>query len=151
MQRKNQPKGCSTFCCGCSRLSISSSSSEETEGSNSERFAPMSSLAHAMVQERLDQLIRERVEARNEGRRNKERKNIDGTKCIIMVAMDKYSYDPKEDFRESMIEMIISNGLEQPRELRCLLNCFVSMNAKEYRPIILQVFHEVCSNLFLYM
>ncbi|XP_043693176.1 probable transcription repressor OFP9 [Telopea speciosissima] len=149
MQRKNQPKGCGTFCCGC-RLSISSS--EEAEGSNSDRYAPpMSSLAHAMVQERLDQMIREREEARNERRRNKGRRINEGTKCIIMVAMDKYSYDPREDFKESMVEMIIANRLEEPKELRCLLNCFVSMNAEEYRQIILEVFHEVleCTDLVL--
>ncbi|KAJ4976921.1 hypothetical protein NE237_002027 [Protea cynaroides] len=138
MQR-NQQKGCGIFCCDC-RLSISSSEEVE-EGSNSDTYVPppLSSLAHAMVQERLEQLIKEReVEESNRRRKNKGRMVDGGTKCIMMVAMDKYSFDPREDFRKSMVEMIMANRLEEPKELRCLLNCYVSMNP-EYRAIILEV------------
>nr|DAD20376.1 TPA_asm: hypothetical protein HUJ06_021839 [Nelumbo nucifera] len=144
-KQRSQLNGCSAFCCSC-RLSVSSS--EEVEGSKSDSLVPISSLAHAMVQEKLDQMIRDRVEARN-ATRKKKKGRFDGSKCIIMVAMDKYSYDPREDFRESMVEMIITNQIEDPKDLRCLLNCYISMNSDEYRPVILQVFHEVCTNLFL--
>ncbi|KAK9124433.1 hypothetical protein Sjap_014035 [Stephania japonica] len=77
----------------------------------------ISSLAHAMVQDRLDQMIRERfVQSRNEGgRRESERYgdgNSDDTKCIVMVAMDKYSHNPRKDFRDSMVEMITANQIE---------------------------------------
>ncbi|KAK9133212.1 hypothetical protein Scep_012740 [Stephania cephalantha] len=107
-----------------------------------------------MVQERLDQMIRERfVESRNEGRRRESRGYGDGksggTKCIVMVAMDKCSFDPRKDFRDSMVEMITANQIEDPKDLRCLLNCYVSMNSSEYKPLILLVFHEVCCDLFL--
>ncbi|KAF8414152.1 hypothetical protein HHK36_002151 [Tetracentron sinense] len=141
-KQKEQLKGCGVFCCSC-RLSVSSS--EDTDSSSSDRFVPISSLAHAMVQERLDQMIKERVGMRNE-RRNKGR--VKDTKVIVMVAMDKYSYDPREDFRESMVEMIMANRIEQPKDLRSLLNCYVSMNSNEYRPIILQVFHEGFDPMF---
>ncbi|KAK9101914.1 hypothetical protein Sjap_019168 [Stephania japonica] len=34
------------------------------------------------------------------------------TQCIVMVAMDKYSHDPRKDFRYSMVEMITANQIE---------------------------------------
>lgn len=142
-KQKLQQRGCQALCCSCSRLSVSSS--EEAESSNSNRFATISSLAHAMVQERLAQMIRERQEARHRERRIKN----EGAKFIVMVAMEKCSYDPREDFRESMVEMIMANRLEEPKDLRSLLNYYMSMNSEEYHGIILEVFHEVCSNLFL--
>ncbi|KAG6776754.1 hypothetical protein POTOM_016542 [Populus tomentosa] len=137
-KQKLQQRGCKAFCCSC-RLSVSSS--EEAESSNPDRFASISSLAHAMVQERLDQMIRERQEARQRERRRRIRS--DGTKFIVMVAMEKSSYDPREDFRESMVEMIMANRLQEPKDLRSLLNYYMSMNSEEYRGMILEVFHEM--------
>lgn len=110
-----------------------------------------------MVQEKLDQMIRERQEARDRevvnkssSSRNKQivRDHHKGTRFILMVAMEKSSYDPREDFRESMIEMIMVNRIEEAKDLRSLLNYYMSMNSQEYHGIILEVFYEVCSNLF---
>lgn len=127
------------------------SSSEEAESSNSDRFASISSLAHAMVQERLDQMIRERQEGRQVVERRRQKGGGDqGTKFVVMVAMEKSSYDPREDFRESMIEMIMANRIQEPKDLRSLLNYYISMNSEEYHGTILEVFHEVCTNLFLF-
>ena len=72
------------------------------------------------------------------------------TKFVLMVAMEKCSDDPREDFRESMVEMITANRIDEPRDLRSLLDYYVSMNSEEYHGVILEVFHEVCSHLFLY-
>lgn len=148
-KQKLQQRGCKALCCSC-RLSVSSS--EEAESSNSDQFASVSSLAHAMVQERLDQMIRERQEARHRERRKQRLGDHDhqGTKFIIMVAMEKCSYDPREDFRESMIEMIMANRIEETKDLRSLLNYYLSMNSEEYHGIILEVFYEVCACLFSY-
>ncbi|KAK8551661.1 hypothetical protein V6N13_120109 [Hibiscus sabdariffa] len=139
-----QQRGCRALCCSC-RLSVSSS--EEAESSSSDRYASISSLAHAMVQERLDQMIRERQETRPNVERRRHRS--EGTKFVVMVAMEKCSYDPREDFRRSMVEMITANRIQEPKELRSLLNYYVSMNSDEYHGIILEVFHEVCTDLFL--
>ena len=134
------------------RLNISSEKLTSTlvhwleEGLTSDRFAPISSLAHAMVQERLDQIIRERQEARQGERR---RQSSEGTKFIVMVALEKCSYDPREDFGESMVEMIMTNRFQDPKDLRTILNYYISMNSDEYHGTILEVFHEVCTNLFL--
>ncbi|KAK4369029.1 hypothetical protein RND71_012821 [Anisodus tanguticus] len=148
--KKQKLKGCSALRCSC-RLSVSSSS-EEAESSNSDRYPTISSLTHSMVQERLDKMIREREEAKNEerGRRRMRRaEREEKTKFIVMIAMEKSSYDPREDFRESIEQMIMANRIHDTKDLRRLLNYYVSMNAEEYRGIILEVFHEVCTSFFL--
>lgn len=147
-QQKIQQRGCRALCCSC-RLSVSSSEEAAESSSASDRYASISSLAHAMVQERLDQMIREKqqMEARHKERR---RLKNEGIKFVVMVAMEKSSYDPREDFRESMVEMILANRLQEPKDLRSLLNYYISMNSQDYHGIILEVFHEVCTNLFLY-
>ncbi|KAI4295966.1 hypothetical protein L6164_035959 [Bauhinia variegata] len=143
MSASRQQRGCRALCCSC-RLSVSSS--EEAESSASDRYPCISSLTHAMVQERLDQMIRDRLEARHAERRRQQSR--EGAKFIVMVAMEKSSYDPREDFRESMVEMIMTNRLQDPKDLRNLLNYYISMNSEEYHSLILDVFHEVCTNLF---
>lgn len=143
-QKKLQNRGCKALCCSC-RLSVSSS--EEAESSNSsEKFHTISSIAHAMVQERLDQMIRER---RNEERIRRQSRRED-TKFVVMVAMEKSSYDPREDFRDSMEQMIVANRIHEAKDLRRLLNYYLTMNSEEFRGIILEVFHDVCTDLFLY-
>ncbi|KAK7262122.1 hypothetical protein RJT34_29682 [Clitoria ternatea] len=138
-QQKKQ-RGCKALCCSC-RFSVSSS--EEAESSASDRFPSVSTLAHAMVQERLDQMIKEKVE------RRRQEESREGTKFVVMVAMEKCSYDPRQDFRESMMEMITSNRLQEAKDLRSLLNYYISMNSSEHHTLILEVFHQVCTNMFL--
>ncbi|KAF4399563.1 hypothetical protein G4B88_022646 [Cannabis sativa] len=154
--------GCSrALCCSSCRLSVSSS--EETESTSSDRFASVSSLAHAMVQERLEQMIREReMKTINSNLAERRRQRVScssssdqgtssssRTKFVLMVAMEKCSNDIREDFRESMVEMIMANRIREPKDLRSLLNYYVSMNSDEYHGVILEIFHEVCSRLFL--
>ncbi|KAF5728559.1 transcription repressor OFP9 [Tripterygium wilfordii] len=113
--KKQRPEHsrCRALCCSC-RVSVSSS--EEAESSNSDCFPSVSILAHAMVQEKLDQMIKERQEARH--REKRKQRSHGGTKFIVMVAMEKCSYDAREDFRESMVEMIMANRIEDPKDLR---------------------------------
>ncbi|KAM1033576.1 hypothetical protein ACFX2I_036978 [Malus domestica] len=156
---KKQQRICKALCCSGCRLSVSSSSSEEVASSSSDRYPSISSLSHAMVQERLDQMIREGQEGLRhvDHRRRKQRAGDDhdqlqaggGTKFVVMVAMEMCSYDPREDFRESLVAMIVANRIQEPKDLRSLLNYYVSMNSDEYRGLILEVFHEVCSDFFL--
>ncbi|GMH05274.1 hypothetical protein Nepgr_007114 [Nepenthes gracilis] len=141
-------KDYSTLCCGC-RLSVSSAEEAESLSSSSNRYPPISSLAHYMVQERLDQMIRQGKcgEVRNENMRRKRGRTR--TRFVLMVAMEKSSFDPRDDFRQSVLEMIIANQIEKARDLRYLLKCYIQMNSEDYTGIILEVFHEVCTKLFL--
>ncbi|MCO5587153.1 hypothetical protein L7F22_041100 [Adiantum nelumboides] len=64
------------------------------------------------------------------------------------VAMVKSSYDPRRDFKESMLEMVAAKRLRAPCQLQQLLQCYLSLNPSHYHPIIIKVFHELCSELF---
>ncbi|KAK4439388.1 putative transcription repressor OFP9 [Sesamum alatum] len=139
-QKQLQTRGCRALCCAC-RLSVSSFAEDESSN-NSHTYQNVSTISHAMVQERLEQMIR--------GRQDNRRQRREETKFIVMVAMEKSSYDPREDFRESMEQMIVANRIQEAKDLRRLLNYYVTMNSEEFRGIILEVFHEVCTDLFLY-
>lgn len=62
-------------------------------------------------------------------------------------AIVKCSYDPRRDFRESMVEMIIKNGICEPKDLQELVRCYISLNSDEYHPVILEVFEQIQSDL----
>ncbi|XP_042028493.1 probable transcription repressor OFP9 [Salvia splendens] len=128
-QREKLQSKCSKAFCATCRLSVSSSSSSPDEDIEAQT---VSSIAHAMVQVRLDQMIRER-RRRRVGSDERERK------LVVMVAMEKSSYDIREDFRESMEQMIVANCIRETKDLRRLLNYYVSMNDEEFRGIILEI------------
>ncbi|XP_061342762.1 transcription repressor OFP5-like [Gastrolobium bilobum] len=58
-------------------------------------------------------------------------------------AVIKCSLDPKQDFRDSMIEMIIEKQISQPEEMEELLACYLTLNADEYHDLIIKVFRQV--------
>ncbi|KAK1317007.1 hypothetical protein QJS10_CPA05g01095 [Acorus calamus] len=134
-------KKCVEFCCG-GRLSITSLDSADID------YEPdqMSCLTHAMAQARLDQMIKNQRQRRYAFERGRIRRatacdDVD-YRCIMLVAMDKMSVDPVEDFRRSMFEVITSNGMDDPKTLRSLLSCYLSVNPRAHRSIILEIFHE---------
>ncbi|XAR65696.1 hypothetical protein NMG60_11009886 [Bertholletia excelsa] len=129
-KQKFRFSACSSLCCNSCRLSISSSE-EGGSPTSSSKHATICSLEHTMVQERLGGRIK------------------GCTKLIMIVAMEKSSCNPREDFRESMVQMVMANQFHQPKDLRRLLNCYLSVNSEQFRHIILEVFYEVCHDLFL--
>ncbi|CAJ1962009.1 unnamed protein product [Sphenostylis stenocarpa] len=58
-------------------------------------------------------------------------------------AVIKSSIDPKQDFRDSMIEMIMENQIIEPEEMEDLLACYLTLNADEYHDLIIKVFRQV--------
>lgn len=58
-------------------------------------------------------------------------------------AVVKCSYDPQKDFRDSMIEMIVENKINQPEQLEELLACYLSLNSDEYHDLIIKVFRQL--------
>ncbi|KAG6498698.1 hypothetical protein ZIOFF_038420 [Zingiber officinale] len=103
-----------------------------------------------MVQARLEQMISHHWDpgVRHQRRMNSAVAETSKSRCTLLIAMDRRSHDPKGDFKVSMIEVITSKRMEEPKELRSLLNCYLSMNSSEQRLVILEAFHEVCSSLF---
>ncbi|RRT85822.1 hypothetical protein B296_00003191 [Ensete ventricosum] len=138
----------SGLCCNSCRLSVSSSSSSEgvNTSDDSEQLRSLSNLAHGMVQARLQQMINQ-WEPPPRRRRHMVGERSSGG-CVVLIAMDKRSYDPKGDFKMSIQDVITSKRMEEPRELRSLLNCYMSVNSPEHRQVILEAFHEVCCTLF---
>ncbi|KAG2315380.1 hypothetical protein Bca52824_018502 [Brassica carinata] len=60
------------------------------------------------------------------------------------------SSDPQKDFRDSMVEMIMENGIiNHPEELKELLVCYLTLNTDEYHDMIINVFKQVHRDLSL--
>ncbi|KAI3978756.1 hypothetical protein MKX01_015931 [Papaver californicum] len=63
-------------------------------------------------------------------------------------AVVKKSEDPYEDFRKSMMEMILEKQMFESKDLEQLLHCLLSLNSKHHHPIIIQAFSEIWEFLF---
>ncbi|ONK62577.1 uncharacterized protein A4U43_C07F5560 [Asparagus officinalis] len=62
-------------------------------------------------------------------------------------AVVKKSADPRRDFRESMVEMIVEHDIRASRDLEELLACYLSLNSEEYHGVIVKVFEEIWIDL----
>lgn len=81
----------------------------------------------------------------------KERKEIvEETPELDSFAVIKSSLDPKQDFRDSMIEMIMEKQISQPQEMEELLACYLTLNADEYHDLIIKVFRQVWFDMSQY-
>lgn len=63
-------------------------------------------------------------------------------------AVVKKSEDPYEDFRSSMVEMILERQIFGAAQLQQLLQCFLSLNSRQHHGVIVQVFLEIYATLF---
>ncbi|EES17993.1 hypothetical protein BDA96_09G100700 [Sorghum bicolor] len=59
------------------------------------------------------------------------------------LAVVKTSTDPPRDFKESMVEMIVENDMNAPEDMQELLECYLSLNSREYHGVIKEVFREI--------
>ncbi|CAN1809201.1 Transcription repressor OFP5 [Linum perenne] len=73
-----------------------------------------------------------------------EEEGFDGLKSFAVV---KSSYDPQNDFRESMVEMIQEMRIRKTEELEELLACYLMLNCEEYHELIINVFRQVWFDL----
>ncbi|XP_009364515.2 transcription repressor OFP7-like [Pyrus x bretschneideri] len=64
------------------------------------------------------------------------------------VAVVKKSEDPYEDFRRSMMEMIMEKQIFEAKELEELLHCFLTLNSRHYQDVIVEAFSEIWELLF---
>ncbi|XVE98177.1 hypothetical protein REPUB_Repub03eG0083300 [Reevesia pubescens] len=63
-------------------------------------------------------------------------------------AVVKSSSDPYNDFRTSMVEMIVERQLFATKDLEQLLQCFLSLNSHHHHRIIIEVFTDIWETLF---
>ena len=63
-------------------------------------------------------------------------------------AVVKSSSDPYNDFRKSMVEMIVEKQIFAAKDLEQLLQCYLSLNSYHHHGIIVEVFMEIWEALF---
>ncbi|URE04058.1 hypothetical protein MUK42_03743 [Musa troglodytarum] len=54
---------------------------------------------------------------------------------------------PAEDFRDSMLEMIVENNIRASKDLEELLACYLSLNSDEYHDAIVKAFQQIWFDL----
>ncbi|XP_023549527.1 transcription repressor OFP7-like [Cucurbita pepo subsp. pepo] len=72
---------------------------------------------------------------------------VDG-KIRESFAVVKKSEDPFEDFKRSMMEMIMEKEMFDEKDLEQLLHCLLSLNDREHHGIIVEAFSEIWQSLF---
>ena len=65
----------------------------------------------------------------------------------VGVAVEKESADPRADFRDSMVAMVVEMGLCDWDGLRGMLRRLLALNAPRHHAAILTAFAEVCTQL----
>ncbi|KAE8707088.1 Transcription repressor OFP8 [Hibiscus syriacus] len=63
-------------------------------------------------------------------------------------AVVKKSEDPYEDFKRSMVDMILEKQMFEEKDLEQLLHCFLSLNSRHHHGVIVQAFSEIWEALF---
>ncbi|KAK9113152.1 hypothetical protein Scep_020671 [Stephania cephalantha] len=64
------------------------------------------------------------------------------------LAVVKRSEDPYEDFKRSMLEMILAKEMFDVGELKQLLHCFLALNSRRHHGVIVEAFSDVWEILF---
>lgn len=92
-----------------------------------------------------------KAKTRGKKKKNTKERNVDKTKpnktILESFAVVKCSFDPRMDFRESMVEMIEEKRIRRPEEFEELLACYLMLNADEYHDLIIKVFRQVWFDL----
>ncbi|KAM5585016.1 transcription repressor OFP8 [Rosa sericea] len=65
------------------------------------------------------------------------------TKINNSIAVVKDSDDPYQDFRQSMLQMIIEKEIYSKEELQELLSCFLELNSRRHHDVIIEAFTEI--------
>ncbi|XP_047308100.1 transcription repressor OFP8 [Impatiens glandulifera] len=74
------------------------------------------------------------------------RKGDNKVKNSLVVV--KKSKDPYNDFRNSMVEMIVEKQIFAGRDLENLLQTFLSLNSSHHHKVIIEVYTEIWETLF---
>ncbi|KAK1440598.1 hypothetical protein QVD17_06427 [Tagetes erecta] len=64
-------------------------------------------------------------------------------------AVVKRSEKPYDDFKKSMMEMIVENEIYEESDLKQLLQCFLSLNSWYHHGVIMEAFTEIWNNFSL--
>ncbi|KAL2536056.1 transcription repressor OFP6-like [Forsythia ovata] len=64
-------------------------------------------------------------------------------KICDSLAIVKDSEDPYQDFRQSMLQMILEREIYSTTDLQELLNCFLELNSPHHHEVIVKAFIEI--------
>ncbi|XWS25743.1 hypothetical protein CRYUN_Cryun27aG0093700 [Craigia yunnanensis] len=81
-------------------------------------------------------------------RRTREPPRTAEGKVRESFAVVKKSEHPYEDFKRSMLEMILEKQMFEAKDLEQLLQCFLSLNSRQYHGTIVEAFNEIWEALF---
>lgn len=100
--------------------------------------------AHGSRSEFRIQALAEMKKARMKLKKKERKEEV--TECPTIynsLAVVKSSFNPQQDFRDSMMEMIEEKGIRQREELEELLACYLTLNCDEHHHLIINVFQQV--------
>lgn len=69
------------------------------------------------------------------------------SKIIDSFAVVKYSNDPFQDFKHSMLQMVVEKNIYSRNDLEELLNCFLELNSPCHHSVIVQAFTEIWNEI----
>ncbi|XP_057810325.1 transcription repressor OFP5-like [Salvia miltiorrhiza] len=86
-----------------------------------------------------------RRKARGSRLKKKEREEeaTESSTIYNSFAVVKSSFNPQQDFRDSMVEMIEEKGIRRREELQELLACYLTLNSDGHHDLIINVFQQV--------
>lgn len=91
---------------------------------------------------------RHQLKARKKKQQQQEKeKETEDAGAGVGVAVEKESSDPRADFRDSMVQMVVEMGLCDWDGLRGMLRRLLALNAPRHHAAILTAFAEVCTQL----
>ncbi|CAI8583752.1 unnamed protein product [Vicia faba] len=104
---------------------------------------------------RIKALEEMRNKAKQKMKREKKEEIMEEISLNIKPELDSFavikcSLNPKQDFRDSMIEMIEEKRISKAEEMEELLACYLTLNADEYHDLIIKVFRQVWFDMSQY-
>lgn len=104
---------------------------------------------------RIRALEEMRNKAKQKMKREKKEEIMEEISINIKPELDSFavikcSLNPKQDFRDSMIEMIEEKRISKAEEMEELLACYLTLNADEYHDLIIKVFRQVWFDMSQY-
>ncbi|KAK7402044.1 hypothetical protein VNO78_14001 [Psophocarpus tetragonolobus] len=69
-------------------------------------------------------------------------------KLVDSIAVEKESTEPRRDFGDSILQMILERQIYTQTDLQHLLECFLNLNATCHHQLIVEAFMATCQHLF---
>ncbi|KAK7283349.1 hypothetical protein RIF29_12801 [Crotalaria pallida] len=77
-------------------------------------------------------------------------RNMEGRVVKESFAVVKKSNEPYQDFKKSMLEMIMEMEISEAEDLEQLLQCFLALNSRSYHEVIVRAFMEIWQQMFIW-